>query len=395
MKNTAQVAGSDFWTAWGRSPFAARQRRPGAGTVVAVSVVLLVVIAVIDHATGIEISFSIFYLLPILFATWRLGPPAALLGSVFAAVLWLVVDTEFGGHAYTLRAAPYWNALVRLGFFLLVSLLFAKLQGSLAALEHRATELSKAYAELDRVRKEQLLLKDRLLSNVSHELRTPLTALHQFVSLVADGVAGELQPQQKEYLEVALRNVQQLNKMISDLLDTTRAEAGTLRLDRQRLLLGDLAHEMVGLFRPSAASKKVDLSCLVQDRSAPVSADPSRLRQVLMNLLDNALKFTPGGGRIEVRVGTAPSEPGYLQVSVADTGPGLSAQAREGLFRRFFQEPQEGEPKSRQGLGLGLYISKEIVIRHGGRIWVESEPGQGSTFHFTVPLADETPGRVS
>jgi len=350
---------------------------------------LFAVVTFVDAITGTEISFSIFYLIPVLFAAYYLGDKGATAASILGAILWHISDVYVGGHVYSAPATAYWNAVVRFGFFLISSLLLVKLSSSIQQLRATAGELADAYKDLDRATAQQLLLKDQLLSHVSHELRTPLTALHQFTSLVTDGVAGELNPLQKEYLDVAMRNAQQLNRMIDDLLDTASVDTGKFHLRIETVSANDLITGVIGTIRSAAANKDITVSHSIEEGIPPISCDEARIRQVLMNLVDNAVKFTPRGGSIEIASRRCRETPEFLEVAVSDTGAGISQETQRRLFQRLYQEEQEEPVGSRRGLGLGLYLSKEIISMHGGTIWVESAPGRGTTFYFTVPFSRE------
>lgn len=346
---------------------------------------LLILVAFIDYITGVDFSFSIFYLVPIAVVAWYVGLRAGVLASVAGAVLWFIVDSVLGGHLYENPAAGYWNSLVRFGFFIIVTVTLSRLRGSLEAIRSHTDELTMAYTELDRARKEQLIIKDQILSHVSHELRTPLTSVHQFITILLDGLAGEIGKEQKDYLQIALRNVDQLNKMIDDLLESTRADSGKWHFEPEPMNLQVILEELVQTFDSAAVGKKISLATEVGQNLPRLWADRDRVRQVLLNLLDNALKFTPEGGAIKVRAGVFEHDPAFVCISVADTGPGISPEDQEKLFRRLYQK-NEANTSSRKGLGLGLYICKEIVSRHKGTIWVASQPGRGSTFSFTLPV---------
>jgi two-component system sensor histidine kinase/response regulator len=245
---------------------------------------------------------------------------------------------------------------------------------------------------LQRAQQQELELKDRLLSHVSHELRSPLAAIYQFITIVLDGLAGDVAPAQRQHLEVALRNVNQLRAMVSDLLDCSRAANGKLTVAPQPTDIIDIVHEVLEARRPEALQKGLDLQAALPPAGLPrVAADPVRLRQVLVNLVDNAIKFTPAPGAITVRHRTLAAEPEMLCITVADTGCGLRPEDATRIFERLSQTT-EGLDVGRQGLGLGLYICSELMQRHGGRIWVESELGRGSTFCFTLPLCSNPTG---
>jgi len=248
-----------------------------------------------------------------------------------------------------------------------------------------AIERHRLVTELDRGRQEQLRIKDQFLSHVSHELRSPLAVIHQFVTILLDRLAGNLSPEQTEYLEIILRNVNQLRKMIEDLLEVTRAETGKLTLHPQLTPLDELITETLGALRIAAAGKRIALSEEISPDLPLAYADPNRSRQVLMNLIDNAIKFTPEGGTIMVRAGIFPEDPHFIQVAVADTGCGISEEDSHRVFESLYQA-KDSASMSRKGLGLGLFICKELVSRHGGQIWVKSGKGRGSTFYFTLPI---------
>jgi signal transduction histidine kinase len=347
--------------------------------------ILLILVAFIDYITGVDFSFSIFYLFPISVVAWYVGLRAGVLASVAGAVLWFIVDSVLGEHLYENPAAGYWNTLVRFGFFIIVTVTLSRLRSSLEAIRSHTDELTMAYTELDRARKEQLIMKDQILSHVSHELRTPLASVHQFITILLDGLAGEIRKEQKDYLQIALQNVNQLNKMIDDLLESARADSGKWHFKPEPMNLQVILEGLVQTFDSAAVGKKITLAIEVGQNLPSLLADPDRVRQVLLNLLDNALKFTPEGGAIRVRAGVFEQDPAFVCISVADTGPGISPEDQEKLFQRLYQK-DEASASSRKGLGLGLYICKEIVSRHKGTIWVASQPGRGSTFFFTLPV---------
>jgi signal transduction histidine kinase len=254
----------------------------------------------------------------------------------------------------------------------------------LARLIRHAVERHQIGVELERARAEQIRLRDQFLTHVSHELRTPLAAMHQFLDILADGLAGALNDEQQAYIQRTLRNARQLESMVAELLDAVRAQTGKLAVTVQRVELAPLVSDAVGGFAGRAADKAIDLGAEVQPSLAAVRADAGRVGQVLGNLLDNALKFTPEGGEVRVSA-LEDGEPGFARVEVADNGPGVPADVAERIFERLWQVEDDAGP-SRKGLGLGLHICRELVARQGGRIWVDSRPGEGATFAFTLPL---------
>jgi signal transduction histidine kinase len=238
---------------------------------------------------------------------------------------------------------------------------------------------------LEITQKQQLEFKNRFLSHVSHELRTPLTCIHQYVTLLLDGLAGSIAPEQSDHLKTVLKSVNQLHAMIRDLLEATRAESGKLRVEPRCVALGELVQQAVAMLRPTADEKKVGLEIGLDQRLPLVHADPDRVLEVLINLADNAIKFTPAEGSVMVQASMVEADPGYVYISVTDTGRGIGPEAKALIFERLYQDPDSID-NNRSGLGLGLFICREIVRLHEGRIWVSSELGQGSTFTFTLPV---------
>jgi signal transduction histidine kinase len=254
------------------------------------------------------------------------------------------------------------------------------------ALRH-AIERYRMRRETELLRTNQMQFKDEFLSHVSHELRSPLAAIYQFVTILLDRLAGELEPKQHEYMEIVLRNVKQLQSMIDDLLEVTRMQAGKLSIEVQSTSLDDAIGYVVNTLQGAADAKGIRLSADGGSDSQPlppVCADPTRLRQILIILVDNAIKFTPTNGVVKVRARMAQGDSGLLLLEVSDTGCGVSPHLTERIFERLFQATDPASA-GRKGLGLGLYICKELVTRQGGRIWVENAPVQGTVFCITLP----------
>ena len=256
------------------------------------------------------------------------------------------------------------------------------------ALRH-AMDRHRMQTETDSMRAHQLQLKDEFLSHVSHELRSPLTSIYSFTTIISDGLAGETSPQQNDYLQIILRNVRQLQSMIEDLLEVTQAQAGKLKIDLQSISMDDAIEYAVATLGGAAKEKEIALSYQSSPDLPLAYGDAMRIRQVLTILLDNAVKYTPDGGMVNVQAGVCAQDPGFLQVEVSDTGCGMTAEAIARIFEHLYQvsDPAiETGRAGRRGLGLGLHIAKELVTRQGGEIWVTSEPHQGSHFLFTIPI---------
>ena len=257
--------------------------------------------------------------------------------------------------------------------------------GHLARAIKYAIERQSLLLALHQSREQQLHFKDQLLSHVSHELRSPLTCIHQFVTILLDGLAGPLAAEQRECLDTVLSSANQLRSMINDLLETATIEAGKLKLEYRCVLINDLVKQAGEMLQATASTKGITLIWDLTTEPLLVQADPHRVLQVLINLVENALKFTPPDGLVTVKAETRDYDPGFVVVTVRDNGCGITEQAKPLVFERLFQE-ENATDKARKGLGLGLSICKDLVTRQGGKIWVDSEVGRGSTFSFTLPV---------
>jgi signal transduction histidine kinase len=252
------------------------------------------------------------------------------------------------------------------------------------ALRH-AIERHRMQTETDLIRTHQMEFKDEFLSHVSHELRSPLTAVRQFVSILLDGLAGELKPEQRQYLEIVLRNVKQLHSMINDLFEVSGIQAGKLKIELQSTSVSDAIAYAVNTLRGAATAKGVVFPEDIETNLPSVCADPARFRQILVILADNAIKFTPQNGTVKIQARIFEEDPAFLLLEVSDSGCGIDPDKTERIFERLFQA-SDPDAADHNGLGLGLYICRDLVTRQGGKIWAKSAPGQGSVFSVTLPI---------
>jgi signal transduction histidine kinase len=258
------------------------------------------------------------------------------------------------------------------------------LRQAYAGLEQKVAARTQELAVANERLKELDHLKSDFVAKVSHELRTPLTAIKGALDLVLREVPGPLNEKQTHYLTRVRSNTQHLAGLINDLLDLSKIEEGKVELKATRVSVGGLMHEVVETVKPMAAEKPVLLEVKVPEPSVLVWADRDKITQVLMNLIGNAIKFTPSDGM--VGVSAASDGMGWVRVSICDTGPGIPTSEQEKIFEKFYQVAQNGGPKPK-GTGLGLAISKALVELHGGKIWIDSEINHGSTFSFTLPVS--------
>jgi signal transduction histidine kinase len=223
--------------------------------------------------------------------------------------------------------------------------------------------------------------KSEFLANMSHELRTPLNAVIGFSEVLIQRMFGELNEKQDEYLKDIYASGQHLLSLINDILDLSKIEAGRMDLEATDFDLPSAIDNALILVRERATRRGITLGRTIDERVGILHGDARKVKQVLLNLLSNALKFTPEGGRIDV---SARLQDGAAEIAVADTGVGIAPEDQEAVFEEFRQVGTAD--KKVEGTGLGLALSRKIIELHGGRIWVESEVGKGSTFRFTLPV---------
>lgn len=245
----------------------------------------------------------------------------------------------------------------------------------------RTEELENAVQELQTLNH----LKTQFLANTSHELRTPLHSIIGFSEMLYDGLYGEMNKIQKDYVAIILDSAKQLLQIIGDILDISSIESQKTTLDKQKIDLKDIINSMVTIIRPIAEERGLELIIKIPEDIPSVLADPIRIKQVLSNLLSNAVKFTPEGGTITVEAFRNADEVG---VSVADTGIGIKEEHQQNIFNEFYQ-CEDPYKRLFEGVGLGLPLSKKLIELHNGRIQLESTYGVGTKISFYLPLKEE------
>lgn len=253
-------------------------------------------------------------------------------------------------------------------------------------------DLSRAFKEMAGHLKELDRLKQDFVTGTTHELKSPLGIIESHANAVlqdlktAAGVPENYRSEWISSLDHIRSNSLRLDQFISDLLDVAKIERGKLKLNFQKVSIAEIIHEVLLSFVPKTRKKKIALFKQVANDLPPLSADPERLRQVLNNLIGNALKFTPEGGKITI--GAWVRQRGWLYVKVADTGPGISAEFMGRIFSKFEQAKGPSGGEGKRGTGLGLAICKGIVEGHGGKIGVKPLAGRGSEFYFVLPIRE-------
>jgi signal transduction histidine kinase len=225
-------------------------------------------------------------------------------------------------------------------------------------------------------------LKSNLVATVAHEFRTPLTSLRMALHLCVEQVVGPITEKQADLLYVARQDTERLQQIVDDLLDLSRIQSGRIELHQRPVDAASIARDAAQAFRAPAEAKGIELRLELLPSLGTVVADPERIDLAFANLVGNAVKYTPAGGRVAI---SAERHDGVVRYAVTDNGPGVPPELRQAIFEKFFRRPGATTP----GAGLGLFIAKEIVEAHAGKIGVEGEPGHGSTFWFELPAAEE------
>ena len=263
---------------------------------------------------------------------------------------------------------------------------YQQLEQLTATLEQRVQERTQELQSANEKLRELDRLKSSFVSMVSHELRTPMTSIKGYVDNLLDGVAGTLNEKPAYYLKRVQHNVERLTRMINDLLDLSRIEAGAVQLQLGSIALPELLNDVVEGFQTIAQDKALSVKARSAQGLPLIQGDRDKLYQVLNNLIQNAVKFTPKGGAILVEA--RGQEQGFVQISVSDTGCGIAPEELAKVFERFYRG--ESVATENRGAGLGLAITKNLVELHHGRIWVESTPGEGSRFFFSLPVTQKS-----
>ncbi len=323
---------------------------------------LIALVGLLDYGTGPELSFSIFYVIPIALLTWYAGREMGIVASTASAFIWLL-NNNWRGQVYDNPTIPYWNAVVRYGFFLIVTL-------ALTSLHHARDE------------------QEEMGSFIVHDLRAPLGNVFTGLSLLQEMTAASADGDTRDLITTCLASCDRMLNLINSLLDLNRMESRVMQFQTvevsSRALLDDAVRQVAALYEQS----QVQLETHVDEGAAAVLADRDICLRILINLLGNAVKYSPRGST--VTASATLSENGMIVFAVADQGQGIPKEWHKKVFEKF------GQVEARRagvatGSGLGLAFCKIAVEQQGGRIWLDSAPGQGTTVTFTLPAASTPP----
>gem|GEM_PF-2995344 len=338
--------------------FGEREAKNGTFVNLIGALIAIILLGFTDYLTGYEISFSVFYLIPILFIAWFESLYLGIMISILSATVWGMADL-ISGHHYSNLLIPFWNTAMRLTIFISVVYPVWRLR--------KALSLEKELSER----------KSVFVANVSHELKNPLAVIRESIALILDGHAGEIDKEKREILKRGHRCADRLIRLVSDLLDVSQIEAGKMKLKNEKLDPSALVDEVLITYEREILNKGLTFRKEVQPDIGMLWGDCDKLTEVVINLLNNAIKYTPSGS-ITIRLKGNVKE---IRFEITDTGPGIPPEYREKIFDKFERVLAEKQ----EGTGLGLSIAKDIVVLHGGKIWVESESGKGSVFIFILP----------
>ncbi|MBI3592461.1 MAG: HAMP domain-containing histidine kinase [Nitrospirae bacterium] len=329
---------------------------------------LVIVIGVINYLTGPVFSPLIFYLVPIILVTWFVGRPAGIFVSIASAIAWVLADMA-AGHSYSHIIIPLWNLAEKLGVFLIVVYILLRLA------EER--EISR---KLERERM-------YMLSMFAHDMKNPVIIAGGFLSRLLSGKAGPLTGKQLDYLELISDELTVLGRFITDFLELSRFESKEYKPVPLPFDIAKAVKRHIEAAKIEADKKDIKLLLEIpEDTAAVVNADAVQIDRVIPNLLDNAIKYTASGGTVTVKLLHREKD---VLVQITDTGIGIQEEHIPHIFDAFYRAVRDSK-----GSGLGLSIVKIIVEANGGKIWVESVHGKGSTFSFTLPKRHINEGKT-
>ena len=352
-------------------------RRLSVALVCAIGLAAVLLVWAIDRSFPDQVSLSIFYLIPVAFVAWFAGRRWAYVVSTVSAAAWLQNDLAIL-RTYPHWIVPYWNAFVRFGFFAVVSYL--------ASLIARLRRLHDAEADTLRGAVAASQLKSRMISFVSHEFCNSLTTFNVALGLLRDSDPHPNE-ERKQWYEILDRVFVHLNSATSNFLNLERLKSGRFQPEFRRTLLQPLVHGVLSVLGPLHKNKNVVLRLDFPSEPIPVRADPDALALVFSNLIGNAFKFTPAGGTVAVRIASSRSRTGEAEISVEDTGIGISKLVQEHIFSDYYRA--EGGKAMAKGYGVGLKVARELLDIQGVELKLKSEPHRGSQFSFRLPVFQE------
>jgi signal transduction histidine kinase len=248
-------------------------------------------------------------------------------------------------------------------------------------------ELAGAFNEMATRLKQEEQMRSDFISMLSHEIRTPLTSIRESVNMIAEEVMGTINERQRKFLEIASSEIGRIGKLLNHLMQVSRLGSGAIKIRPLSVQTSALVSKCIDGLISSAEAKRIKIDTAIPEAIPWVRGDPEHLQQVFVNLLGNAIKFSPPGSEVRVRIDANKGAPD-VKFSISDNGPGIQQEEQSLIFNKYYQARRVRSHMD--GVGLGLHITKQIVEAHGGKLWVESEIGKGSTFAFILPAAQRS-----
>lgn len=335
--------------------------RQSTTTHILTSILMILVMTAFDYLSGPELSFSIFYLIPVTIAAWFISRRAGVLISFTSASAWLLVDLT-NQAIYSYPTIPYWNGFVRFGFFLIITLILSSLQKS----QHK---------------------QETLMHFIVHDLRSPLATTMMGLDVLQFSGAANLTEKQQSVITDSLTSGRRMLTLINSLLDLPRLEHREMPLQLTAVNVVELGQAALAEMQLFAQRRQVTLSLEIEQGEQLVQADRELTQRILLNLLGNAVKYSPTDSTVTLQ--TTPTKEGKLIFTVLDQGPGIPPQWRKKVFDKFAQVEARQSSVSLTGSGVGLNFCQLAVKAQGGKIWVDDNPKseQGAAFSFTLPTA--------
>ena len=354
----------------------------------AVIFLLVLIVGIIDYVTGVEISLSIIYLFPVFLASWFLNIRTGIAISIGSAILWFLADI-LGGHSYTHPLIPFWNTIARLVIFISFTIIISRLK---IAFNERAKLIDKLKMNLEEIRQtqEELKRKSQELAHsnveleqfahvVAHDLKNPLLGVEAYVYRFKKHYKGKLDADAEKYIDYILDGISRMRGLIEDLLEY--AKLGKKAKEFESSNCNDTLNRALANLRVAIEESG---ALVTHDKLPMVMVDETQLIQLFQNLIGNAIKYRRGEP-IRIHVSAEKKESEWL-FSVSDNGIGIDPKDIENIFEIFHRSKGGSD---HPGTGIGLAICKRIIELHHGRIWAESDPGKGSIFFFTIPIASD------
>lgn len=339
-----------------------------------VAFALVAMIALVDRSLSYHHVLIMFYIVPIYLAVWFSGRTAGVIVVLCSIISWFASAHPENVSLYHAAWLYYLTISVRIAFLLMVVYFLARLKALMAHERALITDLQSLNARLDEVNKK----KDAFVGNVSHELQSPLMIVTEYTDLLMSGTYGAVSGRQQEVLGTVRRRIMRLLLLVRDLLDVAKIEAGKMHLSYSPVSMDELVHNEARDFSQELAKGEITLTVDAGEGTGIVWGDADKLSRVISNLLSNAIKYTPQKGRIVI---TVTGSDDACRLSIWNDGPEIPPEYHEKIFDKFETIRAAGA----RSTGLGLAIVKDIIVLHGGKIWVESGSGKGTTFTCSLP----------